>query len=382
MKKIKVMHMIWSMKAGGAQQIVLNYLKGFHNDKDIEIKLYVFDRSHDSKYDNEIKENNYDVVYLNNPHTKCSIPVINRVLQLLITQKAWYNAILDYEPDIVHVHISALLAHVLLPILKAKVPIRFDTLHSDPRVNKGWRLNRIKKAFTKKGFIPVCLNETQAHIAQQYYGIRNYVIVPNGVDFNVIKANQISKFEAREKLGYKANDFIILACGRLNPVKRFDLLLEVFAKVTTINPNAVLLIAGDGEEKDRLVMISKKLGILNKVHFLGNINNVVPYYCVADVMAITSSTEAFSLVAVEAQACGLKCVISAGVPKEIIFTHNVIRMKPEATIDNWVDAIVGKTDYSMVQSNISQFDNQAVNNKLKSIYINEYKKFTKSDSIL
>lgn len=41
-KKIKVMHMIWSMGDGGAQQVVINYLRDFNNDPDIEIKLYVY----------------------------------------------------------------------------------------------------------------------------------------------------------------------------------------------------------------------------------------------------------------------------------------------------------------------------------------------------
>ena len=72
-KKIKVMHMIWSMGDGGAQQVVINYLRDFNNDPDIEIKLYVYTKPTTSKYDLEIKREGYNVVYLNNPITKVHI---------------------------------------------------------------------------------------------------------------------------------------------------------------------------------------------------------------------------------------------------------------------------------------------------------------------
>ena len=88
-KKIKVMHMIWSMGDGGAQQVVINYLRDFNNDPDIELKLYVYIKPTDSKYDKEIAEKGYDVVYLNNPRTKIQIPYIKRYFQRPVSRKTW-----------------------------------------------------------------------------------------------------------------------------------------------------------------------------------------------------------------------------------------------------------------------------------------------------
>ena len=42
MKRIKVMSLIWSMGDGGAQQVIINYLRDFCNDPDIEFKVYVY----------------------------------------------------------------------------------------------------------------------------------------------------------------------------------------------------------------------------------------------------------------------------------------------------------------------------------------------------
>ena len=131
-KKIKIMHMIWSMGDGGAQQVVINYLRDFNNDPDIEIKLYVYTKPTTSKYYLEIKREGYNVVYLNNPITKVQIPYIKRFFQRPVSKKAWDLAIKDYNPDVVHVHISALLGVTMPGIIKNQVPVRFDTLHSSP----------------------------------------------------------------------------------------------------------------------------------------------------------------------------------------------------------------------------------------------------------
>lgn len=60
-KKIKVMHMIWSMGDGGAQQVVINYLRDFNNDSDIDFRVYVYTKPTISKYDKEIEEKKFNV---------------------------------------------------------------------------------------------------------------------------------------------------------------------------------------------------------------------------------------------------------------------------------------------------------------------------------
>lgn len=160
-RKIKVMHMVWSMGDGGAQQVIINYLRDFQNDPDIELKLYVYTSQTDSKYDKEIAEKGYNVVYLNNPRTKIQIPYIKRYFQRPISQRTWDRAIHEYNPDIVHVHISALLNATMPGIIKNKIPVRFDTLHSSPYRYTGRLKKVISNAFQKEGVIPICVTEAQ-----------------------------------------------------------------------------------------------------------------------------------------------------------------------------------------------------------------------------
>ena len=267
-KKIKVMHLIWSMGDGGAQRIVLNYLKEFQNDDDMELKLYVYSAPTNSLYDREIKEQSYDVEYLNNPQSRIKIPVVRWPFNRRIEAKAWQEAIRRYAPDIVHVHISGLLRATLKAIDAEKIPVRFDTLHSNPKRYSGTMLRTIKRAFLYKGVIPICVTNEQVNIAKKHYGITNYEMVYNGVDFKKICSEKISVYEARKNLGIPENAFVVLGVGRLSPIKNFPLLIEAFRVLVKQNNKSLLLIAGEGGERKKLERLADRLRITDKVFFL------------------------------------------------------------------------------------------------------------------
>ena len=371
-RKIKVMHMIWSMKDGGAQQIIINYLRDFHNDPDIELKLYVYTKPTDSKYDREIAENGYNVTYLNNPRTKIQIPYVKRYFQRPISRKVWEKAISEYNPDMVHVHISALLDATMPGIIKNNIPVRFDTLHSSPFRYTGRIKRIISNAFQKEGVIPICVTEAQVKEAKEWYGITKYEVVRNGVDIEETKAKCCPKIEARKEFGLSEDSFVVIGVGRLNPIKKYDLLIDSFAEVKERKPKAVLLFAGDGVEKKKLQHKAKERGISESVKFLGNIPDVTKLYCAADVLAVTSDTESSSLVAIEAQVCGTRCVLSAGVPKESILLNRTQRLEIGATAKEWCSALLDDSYMGVPVANIEDYEVHNVSKKMKEVYLKYY----------
>lgn len=377
MSKLKVMHLIWSMEAGGAQQIVLNYLRDFKDDPDIELKLFVFTCPSDSKYDTEIRECGYNVEYLNSPSTKIKIPYIKRWFQRPISKKAWSEAIQRFQPDIVHVHISGLLSNTLEGIINSNVPIRFDTLHSDPRIYVGKEKKVICKAFNEERFIPICVTEEQVGLAKRHYGIKKFEVLRNGIDIESIKNKIISKVDARKQLGLPKDAFIIAGVGRLHKVKNFSLLIDSFVEVLKEKPNAILVIAGDGEEKKNLHKQVKKYGIEDKVKFLGQQSNIVPVYCASDVLGVTSISESASLTLIEAQICGLRCVISSGVPCESIISPLVKQMSFSDKVDKWAKAFIDKDFIGVPICKKGDYEVHELSKKLKAIYFkywNDYKR--------
>lgn len=100
----------------------------------------------------------------------------------------------------------------------------------------------------------------------------------------------------------------ILAVGRLDPVKGFNDLLEVFAKLAPDRPEWRLVLLGDGPLRDQLAARAAALHIGEKVQMPGRVANVSAWYEAAQIFALSSHSEGFPNVLLEAMASGLPCV--------------------------------------------------------------------------
>lgn len=367
-KKIKVMHMISEMNVGGAQRVVLNYLKYFKNDSDIELVLYVMGENKNSTMDLEIRNNRYNVRYLNYK-SKPSKNILNKILELNKRYKLWNSAIKEFSPDIIHVHISSLLINVLRPILIYKPKVCFSTLHSNPYRYKGLKKYYIQYAFNMRGVIPVCLCEEQARKAEQQYKIIKYEIIRNGLWIDELRRNYVPNEVNCQIPGIEKGTFVISSVGRLNDVKNFTFLLEIFSEICKVKEDVKLILVGDGPEKNALQTYAKQLNVFDKVIFLGEISNVMSVYSVSNVFVMTSHSEGFSIVALEAQVNNLRCVISEAITSELIVTSNVTKLSLNESIDKWVEAILGNGDTELPLSKIENFDIQIICEELRRMYI-------------
>lgn len=100
----------------------------------------------------------------------------------------------------------------------------------------------------------------------------------------------------------------ILAAGRMETVKGFDMLIEAFSKVSQKHPDWDLCICGGGSQEDQLRAQTQSLGLSNRVQFPGSVRNMQDYFQSASIFALSSRSEGFSLVLVEAIAFGLPVV--------------------------------------------------------------------------
>ena len=154
-------------------------------------------------------------------------------------------------------------------------------------------------------------------------------------------SNMIDKTE--NKIASFNNDTII-SVGRLEPVKDFSTLLDIFSKVHEKNSKLRLKIVGEGSQRELLESKIEKLNLKEYVTITGRISSdrVKDELASASVFVLTSICESFSLVLCEAMECGLPCLsfnIDVG-PKEIIKDgYNGILVK-ERNIDEMADNII------------------------------------------
>lgn len=130
----------------------------------------------------------------------------------------------------------------------------------------------------------------------------------------------ISPQAARRELGLAENVPVILAMGRLAPVKRHMMLLEAVAFLQHhYQLHAQLMIAGDGNVQ-AFYQQSEALGLTHRPR-LGAVSSVTTALSAADIYASACNVEAFGLSNREAVAAGLPCVITAGGANDDVLGH-------------------------------------------------------------
>ncbi|MEH0625290.1 glycosyltransferase family 4 protein [Streptomyces stelliscabiei] len=101
---------------------------------------------------------------------------------------------------------------------------------------------------------------------------------------------------------------VIAAAGRLARGKRFDLLLEAFAKVAAKEPDWQLRIYGGGKQKDRLEALIEDLRLTDRAHLMGPHTPIEEEFARASVVVSASDAESFGMTLVEAMRCGVPVV--------------------------------------------------------------------------
>ena len=137
-------------------------------------------------------------------------------------------------------------------------------------------------------------------------------VIPCGVDLDLFRP--MDRSQARRELGVDGAKVLLFA-GRLQPLKGIDILLKAMACLEDWRELCLLIAGGDAESEDemaRLGFLAAELGISQRVSFLGAVahERMPLLYNAANVCVVPSYHESFSLVAIEALACGTPVVAS------------------------------------------------------------------------
>lgn len=248
--------------------------------------------------------------------------------------------ILSAEPEI--------LMPVVLPhkITKEAKPLRFDLVHAHGNGAfslLGYQFARIKK-------IPYVLTFHSQHTKYTHYVFKGKILKPQMVKkamqwlaelcdgittpsakmqkelqaYGVKKPIQVipnfvlpsSSSNARKGYLHKTyqipKDYkILLSVGRLGKEKNFPFLIRAFKKIALTEPKTVLVIVGQGLEKENLEKLVKRSNLTERIYFTGRLDNkLLPQvYADSDLFLFASTTEVHPVVILEAARQGLPFVV-------------------------------------------------------------------------
>lgn len=148
------------------------------------------------------------------------------------------------------------------------------------------------------------------------------VIVKNAINVSKFRYNGILRTKLKRKLGLE-DKYVVGNVGRLGYQKNQIFLIKVFAKFLKLNPSAILVLIGQGDQERSLKALVKNLGLEKKVLFLGMKTNVQDLYNLFDIFVFPSRFEGLGIAGIEAQANGLTCFASENrIPNEIKINPN------------------------------------------------------------
>lgn len=127
--------------------------------------------------------------------------------------------------------------------------------------------------------------------------IPNTCVIPNPLTYYPETINDVQKDHNR-----------IISIGRLTSIKRFDRLIEAFALIHQNNPLWHIDIYGEGSDKPQLNDIITKFGLTNRIIIHPPTNNIFSEMKKSQILVMTSESEGFPLVLIEAMACGTPCL--------------------------------------------------------------------------
>ena len=199
-------------------------------------------------------------------------------------------------PEVVISYLDRTNVRVLMATRGLGLPV-IVTEHTDPHENSigaEWELLR-RRLYPQASYVTVLTEE-----ALEYFsGIRGRVI-PNAVT--------PSAFSISAEMPRQKNGRLLLAMGRLDHQKGFDLLLRAFALVAERHPDWTLEILGEGPVRPYLESLIQRHGLAERVRMPGFTRRPFDAMRRADLFALSSLDEGFSNVLLEAMACGVAVV--------------------------------------------------------------------------
>ncbi len=219
----------------------------------------------------------------------------------------------EYHPAIVHTH-SYVLRYTLPAGLAAGRPCMVHTVHNLAfrEVDRFGRL--IHRAAFRAGAAAVAVSAEVARSFREVYCADPAAVIPNGVDLD--RFHRPAE-DWRRGNGFNEQDGLIVSVARLEPQKNPLLLIDAFARGLAGDARWRLLLAGGGSLRETADRHAVRLGVGERVHFLGVRTDIPDLLAACDLFALAADWEGSPMAVIEAMAAGLPVVATAvgGVPE-------------------------------------------------------------------
>lgn len=319
---IRILNIVGLMSPGGIETLIMNIYRNLDREK-VQFD-FLTHKGIDGIFDDEIMSLGGRIY---------------KMPKLREGSKTYYWKIFEYrrelkkfflehkEYKIIHCHMTNLAA-IYVPIAKKYGNVSCVITHS--------HLTQARPGLA--GIVTDILHKAIPSIATDYFACSEMAscwiypksiintgkvkIIKNGIDPRKFYYDETKRNALREKLGL-SNKLVIGNVARFKAEKNHTFQIDVFNELLKIEPNAILMLIGEGELMPEIKQKVHNLNIENKVLFMGVRSDIPELMLCMDIFLLPSLYEGLPVVGVEAQASGLPLITSTGVTNEVDITGNV-----------------------------------------------------------
>lgn len=353
----RILQVVTYMGRGGIESMLMNHYRRIDRTK-VQFDFLVH-RDFRADFDDEIEALGGRIF---------RIPPMNPLSTSY--RKALADFFRNHSYRVVHCHLNYMSGVVLAAAKKAGVPVRIAHAHT-ASMNPGWKqyARQLCKYLIPSTATHLLACSTAA--GRSVFGKRTFHLMPNAIDADIFRFSEIARQEMRTELGL-GEQFTVMHVGRLIYPKNHTFLLDAFACLLEKDPEAKLVLVGDGELREEVKQKANQLPE-NSVRLLGTRNDIPALLQAADVFAFPSRFEGLPVTMIEAQAAGLPCVMSDRITDECVLTDLVTTL-PIDDPKAWAEELLKKrwtprTD-RLAEIQAAGYDISTAAEKLAQFYLN------------
>lgn len=326
-KKIKVLQVVPILGYGGVEKIVVNYYNNLNHDE------FVFDfigHGKSAQYVEQLKA------------AGCKIFEISTIGSLGYSgYKKQIQENVDVESyDVIHIHIghiTGVYAKVFRDLGAKKIVCHAHTTRCVNQKHKLFMPLFRHLAVLYSDVLIACGKDAGKYC----FGKAEYVILPNGLNFDVYKSITCDDVDGlKTEFGINDGTLVIGHVGHFSKQKNHPFLTEIIHDYAKMNNNVKFILVGDGPDKGDIEKIIQKNGDGNYVIFAGIRNDIPALMKMFDIFVLPSLFEGLPVVGIEAQAAGTPCVFSDTIDKTVSICDSHCEFVPiEKGTVLWIDAI-------------------------------------------
>ena len=311
MEKIKILQLITELDIGGAEKVLLSFIRKLDRDKYNVMVAYM---KGEGKLVEDFREAGVKVFNLK-MRNRADLGAVIRLYRLLKRENI----------QLLHTHLIQADICGFLAGKMAGIPIIISTKHNPDE-------------FRKKFSIPVWLDGIFANHSDRIiavsYAVKDFLInwekiskdkftvIHNGIDLEEFNINiDISK--KKRQLGINLSSKVLGSIGRFNEQKGYKFLLKAISEILENVPDVRFIFVGDGPLRRELEKMTRELKVDQNVIFTGIRRDIPEIFSIMDVFIMPSIFEGLPLILLEAMAMGKPVIASrvGGIPE--IVRHEV-----------------------------------------------------------